>query len=195
MAATWQAAGHPIAVNVNLAPSQLRDASLPADVRAALDAAGLAPHWLVLEVTESVLDLAHDVRTRLEELRAWGVGLSIDDFGTGYSSLARVGELPVRELKIDRSLLAGDQRMLSAVLQFGTSLGLRVVMEGVETTRQLEIVRRLGFEAAQGYVLAAPMPADADVLPWLARNADQPPAPPGCGSHPPPGRAASGMLS
>ena len=95
--------------------------------------AGLAPHWLVLEVTESVLDLAHDVRTRLEELRAWGVGLSIDDFGTGYSSLARVGELPVRELKIDRSLLAGDQRMLVAVLQFGTSLGLRVVMEGVET--------------------------------------------------------------
>ncbi len=169
VAATWQAAGHPIAVNVNLAPSQLRDPGLAADIRAALDAASLAPHWLVLEVTESVLDLAHDVRTRLEELRAWGIGLSIDDFGTGYSSLARVGELPVRELKIDRSLLAGDQRMLSAVLQFGTSLGLRVVMEGVETTRQLETVRRLGFDAAQGYVLAAPMPADA-LASWLGRE-------------------------
>ncbi len=175
-AATWQAAGHPIAVNVNLAPSQLRDAGLIADVRGALDAAGLAPHWLVLEVTESVLDLAHDVRTRLEELRAWGVGLSIDDFGTGYSSLARVGELPVRELKIDRSLLAGDQRMLSAVLQFGTSLGLRVVMEGVETTRQLETVRRLGFEAAQGYGLAPPIPPDA-LTSWLGREVGQAAAP------------------
>ncbi len=135
--------------------------------------AGLAPHWLVLEVTESVLDLAHDVRTRLEELRAWGVGLSIDDFGTGYSSLARVGELPVRELKIDRSLLAGDQRMLVAVLQFGTSLGLRVVMEGVETHKQLDMVRRLGFVAAQGYVVAAPMARGASCPGWPG-DAEQP---------------------
>jgi diguanylate cyclase len=172
-AATWQALGHAIAVNVNLAPSQLRDPALSTDIRAALDKAGLAPRWLVLEVTESVLDLAHDVRTRLEELRTWGVGLSIDDFGTGYSSLARVGELPVRELKIDRSLLAGEQRMLVAVLQFGTSLGLRVVMEGVETSRQLDTVRRLGFSAAQGYVLAPPMPAGA-VEAWLARTTDRP---------------------
>ena len=128
-----------------------------------------------VEVTGSGLDLAHDVRARLEELRAWGVGLSIDDFGTGYSSLARVGELPVRELKIDRSLLVGDQRMLVAVLQFGTSLGLRVVMEGVETHKQLDMVRRLGFAAAQGFVLAAPMPSGA-ILPWLARNVHQSPA-------------------
>ena len=172
-AAEWQAQGHAIAVNVNLAPSQLRDPSLSADVRAALDEAGLAARWLVLEVTESVLDLAHDVRLRLDELRAFGVGLSIDDFGTGYSSLARVGELPVRELKIDRSLLAGDQRMLVAVLQFGTSLGLRVVMEGVETQKQLDLVRRLGFAAAQGFVLAAPMPPDS-IPAWLARNGEQP---------------------
>ena len=171
-AAAWQALGHAIAVNVNLAPSQLRDTSLPTDIRDALHEAGLAPHWLVLEVTESVLDLAHDVRARLEELRASGVGLSIDDFGTGYSSLARVGELPVRELKIDRSLLLGNQRMLSAVLQFGTSLGLRVVMEGVETNRQLELVRKLGFAAAQGFVLSVPMPASA--LPtWIARTGEQ----------------------
>ena len=88
-------------------PASCATRRCPADVRAALDDAGLAAHWLVLEVTESVLDLAHDVRMRLDELRACGVGLSIDDFGTGYSSLARVGELPVRELKIDRSLLVG----------------------------------------------------------------------------------------
>ena len=176
-AAAWQAQGHAIAVNVNLAPSQLRDTSLPAHVRSALDAVGLQPNWLVLEVTESVLDLAHDVRTRLEQLRGWGVGLSIDDFGTGYSSLARVGELPVRELKIDRSLLAGDQRMLSAVLQFGTSLGLRVVMEGVETNRQLELVRRLGFAAAQGFLIAAPMP-DSALEAWIGR-ASEPAVSPG----------------
>jgi len=120
----------------------------------------------VLEVTESVLHLGHDVRARLELLGTSGIGLSIDDFGTGYSSLARVGELPVRELKIDRSLLAGELRMLSAVLQFGTSPGLRVVMEGVESTRQLAMVRRLGFVAAQGYLLASPMPGQA-VAPWL----------------------------
>jgi diguanylate cyclase (GGDEF)-like protein len=172
-AAGWQAEGYAISVNVNLAPSQLRDISLPVDILAALNDAGLAPHWLVLEVTESVLDLAHDVRARLEELRAWGVELSIDDFGTGYSSLARVGELPVQELKIDRSLLVGDQRMLSAVLQFGTSLGLRVVMEGVETHRQLATVRRLGFTAAQGFLLSAPMPPSR-LLPWLKRNEEQP---------------------
>jgi diguanylate cyclase (GGDEF)-like protein len=170
-AAGWQTTGYAAAVNVNLSPGQLRDASLPADVRTALDDAGLAAHWLVLEVTESVLDLALDVRFRLDQLRDWGVGLSIDDFGTGYSSLARVGELPVRELKIDRSLLLGDQRMLSAVLQFGTSLGLRVVMEGVETTRQLELVRRLGFAAAQGFALAPPM-RSAAVAPWLIDASD-----------------------
>jgi len=172
-AAGWQALGHAVAVNVNLAPSQLRDPGLPGDIHTALEQAGIGSHWLVLEVTESVLHLAHDVRTRLELLGTSGIGLSIDDFGTGYSSLARVGELPVRELKIDRSLLAGEQRMLSAVLQFGTSLGLCVVMEGVESTRQLELVRRLGFVAAQGYLLASPMPGEA-VAPWLARPQEAP---------------------
>src|SRR5690606_23709497 len=109
---------------------------------------------LVFEVTESMLDLTADVRRRLGALCDLGVALAIDDFGTGYSSLARVGGLPVRELKIDRSLLTGDGRLLGAVREFGKSLGVRVVIEGVETQAELAMVGPLRFDGVQGFALA-----------------------------------------
>jgi diguanylate cyclase (GGDEF)-like protein len=168
LAAGWQDVDQALRINVNLAPSQLRLERLVDDVREAMGGSGIDPSRLVLEVTEATLDLGPGVRERLEELAAAGVGLAIDDFGTGYSSLARVGELQVDELKVDRSLLGSERRFLGAVRIFGSSLGMRVVMEGVQTRRELGLVRELGFDAAQGYALGRPMDAGA-VPAWVAR--------------------------
>jgi EAL domain-containing protein (putative c-di-GMP-specific phosphodiesterase class I) len=175
--ASWPAAGHPVRVNVNLATAQVRHERLVDEVRDAIEAAGIEPSRLVFEVTEAILDLGPGVRGRLAELANLGVGLAIDDFGTGYSSLARVGQLRVEELKIDRSLLDSDRRLLGAVRSFASSLGLRVVMEGVQSRRELQLVRDLGFDAAQGYGLGRPMAADS-VPAYLSRTARAQPASP-----------------
>jgi diguanylate cyclase (GGDEF)-like protein len=167
---SWPDTGDPVRVNVNLATAQVRDEHLVDDVREAIATAGIEPSRLVFEVTEAILDLGPGVRARLAELANLGVGLSIDDFGTGYSSLARVGQLRLEELKIDRSLLETDRRLLGAVRSFATSLGLRVVMEGVQSRRELRLVRDLGFDAAQGYVIGRPMAADS-VPAYLTRTA------------------------
>jgi EAL domain-containing protein (putative c-di-GMP-specific phosphodiesterase class I) len=130
---------------------------------------------LCLELTESVL--MSDARRTIDsltELKALGVTLSIDDFGTGYSSLAYLQRFPVDELKIDRAFINDltirpDQRTLvSAMVAMGKALGLRVVAEGVETTAQLETLRELGCDRAQGYLFATPQ-APRDVTPLLRR--------------------------
>jgi diguanylate cyclase (GGDEF)-like protein len=168
-AVRWAAAGHPeVGVNVNLAASQLRSVELDADVRRALDQAGLAATSLTLEVTETVLDDADDGARQLERLRRLGVRVSIDDFGTGYSSLARVAQLPVTELKLDRSLVTDEGNMLEAVFQFGHQLGAHIVAEGVETPGQLRRMRELGCDSAQGYRLARPL-TEVEANAFLAR--------------------------
>jgi EAL domain-containing protein (putative c-di-GMP-specific phosphodiesterase class I) len=115
---------------------------------------------------------------RLQALCDLGASLAIDDFGTGYSSLARVADLPVRELKIDRSLLGCDRRLLGAVRQFGASLGMRVVMEGVEDASELAMIEALRFDGVQGFAVAPPMAA-AGVTRYLASFDHPQPAPRG----------------
>jgi diguanylate cyclase (GGDEF)-like protein len=167
-AARWAAAGNPMTVSVNVAVGQLRDQGFVASVQAALAAADLLPTRLCLEVTESSMMRASGIETKaLEELRRLGVRLAIDDFGTGYSSLSYLHQLPVDELKIDRSFInriaAGnrDAHLVEAIMGMAHALGLDVVAEGVETALQLEFLAELGCQQAQGYLFSPPIPAEA----------------------------------
>jgi diguanylate cyclase (GGDEF)-like protein len=166
----WQDAGLDLTVAVNLSARNVLNAALPDQVAAALVAAGLPAHKLILEITESSVmgDPERTVPT-LERLAAIGVTLSLDDFGTGYSSLSYLQTLPVQEVKIDRSFITGladpgDQRasgiLVRSIISLGSSLGLRVVAEGVETAEVLEELRRLGCDIIQGYYTGRPVPAE-----------------------------------
>jgi EAL domain-containing protein (putative c-di-GMP-specific phosphodiesterase class I) len=137
-------------------------------VRAALDDADRPPAALTLEITEGGV-MRNPVRAIgvLDELRTMGCRLSIDDFGTGYSSLAYLQQLPVHEVKIDRSFVSGipgDGRSLSIVqasIALAHGLGLVVVAEGVEDERSLDALRRMGCDRAQGFLLGEPLPGGA----------------------------------
>jgi EAL domain-containing protein (putative c-di-GMP-specific phosphodiesterase class I) len=159
----------PLLVCVNASPRQLANAAFPARVADAMGRHGLAPGSLALEITESVLmEEAHAPVTVLASLRAYGLRLMLDDFGTGYSSLAYLKRFPLDVLKIDRSFVAGlgrdeeDSAIVAAIVQMARTLGLTVVAEGVERPEQLERLRELDCDNAQGRLIAEPMPA-ADV--------------------------------
>ena len=146
-------------MHVNLCPQQLRDPTIVRTVRQALDDAGLAPEFLVLEVTESFLLDDEFAIERLHQLHALGVLIAIDDFGTGYTSINYLQQLPVQILKIDRSFVSGDaldesQRnaFLHAIIGLAKSLNLRSVAEGVEDVHQLHQLKELGCDAGQGFL-------------------------------------------
>jgi EAL domain-containing protein (putative c-di-GMP-specific phosphodiesterase class I) len=165
-AAAWRAAGTPVRVAVNVAAAQLLAGDLVALVEDALAQAGARPEDLAIEVTESaVLADIDSTVVQLEAARALGVAVSLDDFGTGYSSLAYLQRLPADELKIDRSFVSrivDDQvssAIVASVLDLAHAVGLEVVAEGVEDAAQLELLRALGCDRAQGYHLGRPTPA------------------------------------
>ncbi|PZC49703.1 MAG: putative signal transduction protein [Chloroflexi bacterium] len=157
-----------IYVSVNVAAAQLQDATLPQQVRAALEEAGLSPRQLELEVTETSLlaDIATSQRN-LEAIRAMGVRVAIDDFGTGYSSLNYLRQLPVDTLKVDKSFMdevARDhqaQKLFTAIVGIADSLDLAVTVEGVETASQLQRVIEAGCGRVQGYYFSPPVPPPA----------------------------------
>ncbi|MEU0877130.1 EAL domain-containing protein [Lentzea sp. NPDC005914] len=152
-------------LTVNLSARQLDDPWLVSAVRHATHKAGLAPGSLCLEITESALmrDPALAART-LAALRDLGVRLAIDDFGTGYSSLAQLLTLPLDTLKIDRSFTAGLGRsdeaeaIVTSIIAMAHAVDLTVIAEGVEHGEQLEILRSLGCDQAQGFLLGRPVP-------------------------------------
>ena len=167
--ACWQRQGAgPLRVAVNISARQLQRPGLEATVRRALDASGLSPHCLELEITEScvMLDPGH-ARGVLQSLRDLGVQLSIDDFGTGYSSLAYLKRLPLDRLKIDRSFIGGipadgdDAVIVETIIVMTHKLGLRVIAEGVETSEQRRQLVRQGCDEMQGFLLAHPVAAAA----------------------------------
>ena len=152
------------AVSVNVSGRQLQHPGFLEDVAEALRVSALAPHRLLLEVTESVLlaDLAAAIG-RLEALRALGVRLALDDFGTGYSSLGYLDRLPVDVLKIDRTFvgdIAANARraaIVRAVVSLASALGLRSVVEGVETAEQSAALLEAGCSFGQGFHYATPL--------------------------------------
>jgi diguanylate cyclase (GGDEF)-like protein len=170
-AVRWQVPGAPVEVHVNVSPLQLRRPDFAATVAEALAGSGLAPHLLVLEVTESAVADGAAQRQVLQEVHRLGVQVALDDFGTGYSSLATLRTLPVDVLKIDRSFVtdcheAPNAAVLKAVVGLAKGLGLRTVAEGVETTAELEHLRALGVGAVQGYLLQRPAAVE-ELTGWL----------------------------
>ncbi|MGY1623614.1 putative bifunctional diguanylate cyclase/phosphodiesterase [Geodermatophilus sp. SYSU D00965] len=174
-AAAWRRSGRDLRVSVNLSASNLLDTDLPQRVACLLDGADLRPDQLVLEVTETVLlsdpERSLAVVGRLADL---GVTVSIDDFGTGYSSLSYLRDLPVAELKLDRSFTADlltdarTEAIVASTVALAHRLGLRVVAEGVEHPATLAHLAALGCDESQGYLHSAPLPA-AELERWLDR--------------------------
>jgi EAL domain-containing protein (putative c-di-GMP-specific phosphodiesterase class I) len=171
----WRSEGIELTVAVNLSLRALHDPDLLDCVQRALLVNGVPAAALTLELTESAF--AHpDALSRLEDLRALGLHLSIDDFGTGYSSLAYLKRLPVSELKIDRALAGDivtdrrDRQIVWAVVEVAHTLGLRVVVEGIETADVALVAAALGGDIAQGYWISPPLPA-ADLTGWLLTQA------------------------
>ena len=157
----------PLAMCVNLSAGQVRHPGLLQDVRSALQESGLEPGSLILEITEgTLLKDTQVIETVFKELKALGVRLEIDDFGKEYSSLSYLGRLSVDALKIDRSFLESfgenpsNTIIVEAVISLAHSLGLEVTGEGVESAQQLELLREMGCNFAQGYHLAGPLPSE-----------------------------------
>jgi len=162
---------------VNISSRVFNRGDLPDRVAETLEKVGLEPGWLELEVTESAI--MHDPDGALEQLvrlRVLGVRLSIDDFGTGYSSLLRLKRLPVHKLKIDQGFVAGlpdeseDMAITRAVIALASSLGLKVLAEGIETPEQAAFLLEHQCDLGQGYWFGRPLPADK--IDWR----DRPPA-------------------
>lgn len=156
----------PARVAVNLSPLQFHQRNVLDDVRYALRVSGLPPERLEIEITESsLISNTQWVSDALDQLRAEGVSISLDDFGTGYSSLSYLHKFPLQKVKIDRSFLEGigEDRpltLLRGVARLSADLGMSVVVEGIETNEQLEIVTADGtVTEVQGYLFSKPVPS------------------------------------
>jgi diguanylate cyclase (GGDEF)-like protein len=170
----------PFSIAVNLSAHQLRHPGLVEQIRATLAEHELAPSSLCLELTESALleDLDRHLGVLLA-LRDLGVRLALDDFGTGFSSLTYLKRFPVDMVKIDRSFVAGlgvthcDTAIVRSVIELAHALSLTVVAEGIERPEQLEALRSLGCDLAQGYLFSPPEPQGL-MLEWLGARTDTP---------------------
>lgn len=181
-AKAWQTAGLPgLRMAVNVSGRQVGIDHMVDKVAAALKNSGLAPQFLEIEVTESVVmqDASRAIST-LNALRDMGVTLAIDDFGTGYSSLSYLKRFPLNKLKIDKSFIDGmvddpdDAAIVMAIIAMAQSLRHTVIAEGVETEAQAERLRAYGCDEMQGYLFSRPLPGDQFVE--LLRNAPAPDA-------------------
>jgi EAL domain-containing protein (putative c-di-GMP-specific phosphodiesterase class I) len=156
----------PRVLNVNVSARQLRDAGFVDRVAAILNETGVPAHRLTLEITESTAVALGEAVTRLDDLRRMGIRIALDDFGTGQSTLTLLHELPVDQLKLDRSFTQGTDTsrrdtMPAAVIALADAVGLDLVAEGVETGDQAARLAELGYQHAQGYHFARPLPAAA----------------------------------
>jgi predicted signal transduction protein with EAL and GGDEF domain len=176
----WRADfGHCVPVAVNVSPLQLLDPGFTDDVLQLLSRHGVAPGLLSLEITESVaVTHMEEARGRIALLRSHGIEVALDDFGTGFSSLNMLRSLPLRTVKIDRTLVeplpAPDATaVVKAICDLAATLDLDVIAEGVETPAQSEALRAAGCNVMQGYLYARPL-APAEAARWLDRAAPLP---------------------
>jgi EAL domain-containing protein (putative c-di-GMP-specific phosphodiesterase class I) len=164
----WQDKGfRAVTVGVNVSAVQFRQEGFCELVRRVLRETGLAPQYLELELTESLLLSNEDVMfSVLQELQALGVRLAIDDFGTGYSSLSYLKKFPVNKLKIDRSFIrdvatnVDDAAITTAIISMAKSLNLKVIAEGVEDEAQMTFLRERQCDEIQGYYFSKPLAVD-----------------------------------
>jgi EAL domain-containing protein (putative c-di-GMP-specific phosphodiesterase class I) len=164
--------GLQLSVNLPLEACSGSDWHFPAIVERALSNSGLRGDALQFEITESGLLVEADLATTvLEQLRELGATIAVDDFGTGHFSLRQLMELPIEELKIDRSFIHGptgnDKTIVRSIIHLAHQMGLQVVAEGVETEEAWRQLRSMGCERAQGFLISKPIPA-REVPAWLA---------------------------
>jgi diguanylate cyclase (GGDEF)-like protein len=179
----WREDGRDLSLSLNVSVRSLLDRRFPEEVEKLLAQHGIDGESLTLELTESSLmvdpDLAKETMHRLAEL---GVSVAIDDFGTGYSSLAYLTDLPIGELKIDKSFvraMSSDNRnaiVVRSTIELAHNLGLRTVAEGIEDVPTYDCLRTLGCELAQGFYMSKPLPADSLLL-WWDLHTGQPAVP------------------
>lgn len=171
--ATALSEGMAISASINVSMQSLSNFAFCRELALIVERAQLDPSWITIEITET--DAMADMLSVIENaarIRMLGFNLAIDDFGTAYSSLFQLSRIPFSELKIERAFISGvdedsgKQAIVRACSQLGTSLGLHVVAEGVETAEELDFVRQAGCSHIQGYLVARPMPA-ARALDWL----------------------------
>ena len=157
--------GFDLKVSVNLSGQQLTNSWFPIAVKDAIQASGLVPDRLELEITEtSLIQNAETAVNALDTIRSLGVSIAIDDFGTGFSSLGYLKRFPLDTLKVDRMFVRdlesseGDAEFIKAIVALAKKLELRTVIEGVETTEQLDLLRTSGCDEWQGYLSSKPVP-------------------------------------
>ena len=172
----WREAGMTQRLTFNVSPRQLERPRFFVKLRDAMRRSGSPPWLLELEFTETAAMRCSDgVLGELAALRADGVSIAIDDFGTGYSNLARLKDIPLDRVKLDRSLVAevdssaNARTIAAAVIHLIHGLGLEVIAEGVERQDQLEVLRAIGCDAFQGFAFARPMD-EAELLAWIGRR-------------------------
>jgi EAL domain-containing protein (putative c-di-GMP-specific phosphodiesterase class I) len=154
-----------VTIAVNLSPLQIKAPGAALGILTALREAGLPPHRLELEITETVLlDHSQNTENFMAELGAAGVRFALDDFGTGYSSLGYLHKYPFSKIKVDRSFVSGvnigkkSDAIIRAVSGMGATLGMAIVAEGIETIEQVEAVREAGCTLGQGYYFSRAVP-------------------------------------
>ena len=178
-AQTWSESGHRIGVAVNISPMQFMRPDFTQHIADVLAATKFPPDLLELEITEGIFirDLNLAV-ARIRELQRLGLSIALDDFGTGYSSLSYLQRMPIDAVKLDRSFVSdlttdpATVSMVRSVLAMAEALKLRVVTEGVETEEQLDILRTLGCDEAQGYLLGRPESAEMALQRVMGYSAD-----------------------
>jgi EAL domain-containing protein (putative c-di-GMP-specific phosphodiesterase class I) len=160
-------------ISVNISTRDLMDQELPEKFARILSLHQVQAADFCLEITESaIMDDPVRAHLTLDKLHAMGMELSIDDFGTGYSSLAYLKRLPVNELKIDKSFVLkmeqdiDDTKIVKSTIDLGHNMGLRVVAEGIENAKVMDLLKELGCDQGQGYYISRPMPA-SELQSWL----------------------------
>jgi PAS domain S-box-containing protein/diguanylate cyclase (GGDEF)-like protein len=163
----WNETGNPVDISVNVSPLQFLDSAFVGVVCKSLEASGLAPEHLKLEITEQLMmEGSQKVRNKAEQLVKLGIRLAIDDFGTGYSSLSYLREIPFSTVKIDQTFVrhmhknSNDQTLVRTIIDLAHNFGMEVIAEGVETSQQASILAGYGCDLLQGYYYSKPLPAD-----------------------------------
>jgi EAL domain-containing protein (putative c-di-GMP-specific phosphodiesterase class I) len=162
----WREAGHAIGMSVNVSARQLDTDDFVSHVQEALEASGLEPGALTLEITETTImrDTEQTVR-RLKAIKGLGVRIAIDDFGTGYSSLSHLQQFPVDALKIDRSFIARltqspeGETLIRTLVQLGKAMSIETLAEGIERQHELSLLKDEHCDSGQGFLFARPLDA------------------------------------
>ena len=163
----WNEMGHKMEISINISMNCMHDAKLPADINKIILSKKISPDQIMLELTENIF-IKDPVRSKkiLDNISSMGIGISIDDFGTGYSSLAYLKQLPVNELKIDRSFVMemledeNDEVIVRTTIDLAHNMDIKVVAEGVESQEIMNKLKEFNCNSAQGYYLGRPMQAD-----------------------------------